>query len=52
MFVSPNKRICFNVISFVKCLNIRNEHIAQFIGTMHCRVSQLSYTSNTKTTLA
>ena len=28
--------------------NWNNEHVAQFIDTMHCGVSPLSYTSNTK----
>ena len=26
----------------------KNEYIAQLIDTMHCQVSPLSYTSNTK----
>ena len=34
-----------------KIENLNNEHIAQFIDTMHFRVSPLSYTSNTKTIL-
>ena len=31
--------------------NLNNEYIARLIDTMHCRVSPLSYTSNTKTDL-
>ena len=34
-----------------KIENLNNEHIAQFIDTMLCRVSPLSYTSDTKTIL-
>ena len=32
-----------------KIENLDNEYISQFIDTMHCRASPLSYTSNTKT---
>ena len=31
--------------------NWNNEYTVQFIDTMHCQVSPLSYTSNTKTIL-
>ena len=34
-----------------KIENGYNEYIAQFTDTIHCRVSPLSYTSNTKTKL-
>ena len=34
-----------------KTENLNNEYISQFIDTLRCRVSPLSYTSNTKTIL-
>ena len=33
-------------------LNLNNEYTVEFIDTMQCRVSPLSYTSNTKIILS
>ena len=51
MWVQSGTSICFFVCLFICLFVFSNEYTQQFIDTMHCRVSPLSYTINVKTIL-